>query len=95
MARVQLPDGCYGLDMADGTKYSGKPGDVVTVEGRHSREINKSYYRGAGILRGDQTYAMGTKTARVCVECTPSRRWNAWNAVCPRCGAPTQEEEIA
>jgi len=93
LARVQMPEGCTGLDMADGTRYSGKPGDMVTVEDRHASAINRSYYRDAGIMRGEQVLVIGTRAARTCTSCTPSRRWNVWNTSCPRCGAPTTSEE--
>lgn len=93
MSRVRMPDGCTGLDMADGTKYTGRPGDVVEVSREHARDINKSWYGGSGVMRGEEAYAIGTRTARVCTACAPTRRWNAWNTCCPRCGAPTLLEE--
>ncbi len=90
---MQLPEGCFGLDMADGTRYSGRPGDVVTVADEHASAINKSWYRQAGVMRGEMTYAIGTRRARVCTTCRPTRKWNLWNTTCPRCGQPTDIEE--
>lgn len=88
-----MPPGCFGLDLADGTKYTGKPGEVVSVSDEHARAINKSWYGTAGVMRGDEHHAVGTKTARVCLSCAPTRRWNAWSIECPRCGAQTYIEE--
>jgi hypothetical protein len=97
LVRIQLPDGCYGLDMADGTgrKYTAKPGDKVEVSENHARMIKKSFYGDAGIMSGSESYAMGTKTGRWCRSCQPARLWNAWNGLCPRCGADTIEERAA
>ncbi len=92
MARIQLPEGCYGLDLADGTKYTGKPGTKIDVSDDHARAINKSWYGSAGVMRGEEHLAVGTKKARVCTTCVPSRRWNVWTTFCPRCGTATSEE---
>lgn len=92
MPKIQLPDGCRGLDMADGTKYTSKPGDTVTVSDAHAKYIKTSYYGQSGIMAGGERMSFGTKTARVCGNrCTPTR-WNAWNAECPKCGTLTVEE---
>lgn len=88
-----MPPGCFGLDLADGTKYTGNPGTTLNVSDDHARAINKSWYGSAGVMRGDEQYAVGTKAARVCLGCRPSRRWNLWTTTCPRCGAETSTEE--
>jgi hypothetical protein len=94
VVRIQLPDGCYGLDMADGSgkKYTARPGDRVEVSDNHARMIRNSYYGSAGIMSGSEQYAIGTKRGRWCTTCQPARIWNVWNASCPRCGADTTEE---
>lgn len=92
IARVQLPEGCYGLDLADGTKYTGKPGTKIEVSEDHARQINRSWYGSTGVMRGEEHLAIGTKRARVCTHCVPTRRWNAWNDTCQRCGESTIEE---
>lgn len=91
MARVQLPPGCYGIDLPGGGRYSGKPGSVVDVSDEHARAINKSWYSATGVMSAEQQYAIGTRTARVC-SCNPLRRWNSWSITCPRCGAETSLE---
>jgi hypothetical protein len=91
--RVQLPDGCYGLDMADGKKYTARPGDYVNVSDNHARQIKKSFYGGSGIMRGGEQFVIGTRAGRWCRSCAPARLWNSWNATCPRCGAETTEED--
>lgn len=92
MTRVQLPDGCTGLDMPDGTRYNATAGGTVEVDTRHADTIAGSWYQQAGIMTGHQRLAVGTRRARICTTCRPSRRWNAWTQVCPRCGAPTETE---
>lgn len=92
MTTVQLPDGCYGLDMANGRQYTAdKPGGKVEVSGRDARFIDTSYYgQGqAGIMRGGPQFTIGTRKGRWCEPCR--RLWNAWSHLCPRCGAATTE----
>lgn len=93
MPRIQLPDGCYGLDMADGKRYSAKPGDYVNVSAGHAAAIKTSYYGQSGIMRGGEQFAVGTRAGRWCRACSPARLWNVWNAQCPRCGHDTTIEE--
>lgn len=86
MTKVSLPDGCMGLEFADGTKVDGRAGTAEVSED-HARQINKSWYRGAGVMRGGQQFSFGTRTGRICAPCR--RQWNAWSLHCPRCGAAT------
>jgi hypothetical protein len=93
MTRVRLPDGCTGLDMANGRKYTAeKPGGTVDVTARDARYIDTSWYgQGqAGIMRGGPAFTLGTKTGRWCLPC--KRLWQAWSSQCPRCGQATQPE---
>lgn len=94
MPKIQLPDGCKGLDMADGTKYSAKAGDTVEVSDAHAKYIKTSYYGQSGIMAGSEQLSFGTKKTMVCLPCR-GRRWNAWNDTCPKCGAETVEEIAA
>ena len=88
MTRVQLPDGCTGLDMANGKKYTAeKPGGTVEVSSKDSRYIGTSYYGQLGIMRGGQAVTIGTKKGRWCGAC--NRVWQAWSANCPKCGDET------
>ena len=92
MPKIQLPDGCRGLDMADGTKYTSKPGDKVEVSDNHAKYLKTSFYGQSGIMAHGERMSFGTKVVKVCsAHCSPTR-WNAWNDTCPRCGKPTTEE---
>jgi hypothetical protein len=90
MTRVRLPDGCTGLDMANGKKYTAeKPGGTVEVSGKDAHYIDTSFYgqKQAGIMRGGPQFTIGTKTGRWCLPC--KRLWQGWSVVCPRCGTET------
>jgi hypothetical protein len=76
--------------MADGTKYDGHAGYADISEG-HARAIDQSWYKSAGVMRGGVQFSFGTKKGRACRPC--KRTWNAWNAVCPRCGQATVRSE--
>ena len=91
MPRVRLPDGCYGLDLPGGVRYSARPGGVVEVADHHATMINSSYYKAAGIMTASEPHHIGTKAGRWCTTCSPARLWNAWNHTCPKCGEPTKE----
>lgn len=92
MTRVQLPDGCSGLDMANGKKYTAeKPGGTVEVTGKDAHYLDTSWYGQSGVMHGSSQFTLGTKTGRWCTTC--SRLWQAWSTTCPRCGADTKPEE--
>lgn len=94
MTKVQLPDGCTGLDMAGGRKYTAaKPGGTIEVSSADSRYIGTSFYGQSGIMHGSQSITLGTKRGRRCEPC--SRTWNAWSDLCPRCGGETTEAAAA
>lgn len=88
--RVELPPGCYGLQMADGTQYDAKPGGAVTVEDRHASAIKTSTNGKAGVLSATKAYSLGTKTGRRCEPC--GFLGQAWSTSCPRCGGATHLE---
>jgi hypothetical protein len=91
LTRVQLPDGCYGLDMANGKKYTAdKPGGQVEVTERDSKYIGTSWYGQTGVMSGSQTLSFGTKRGRWCWTCR--RLWNSWTTVCHKCGELTAPE---
>jgi hypothetical protein len=87
MTSVQLPDGCYGLDMANGKQYTAGPGGRVDVDAADAKFIGTSFYGQSGIMRGGPQFSIGTKTGRWCAAC--KRAWQNWSASCPRCGADT------
>jgi hypothetical protein len=86
MTKVTLPDGCSGLEFADGTKVNGRAG-TAEVSDDHARQIDKSWYRSAGVMRSGQQFSFGTRVGARCAPC--NRTWNAWSVYCPRCGAAT------
>ena len=88
--RVQLPAGCYGIEAADGTKYTAKPGGHVEVSDRHAKAIQKSQHQTIGMLNGRQGFYIGTKKGRWCKGCR--RLWQAWSIECPRCGGATDAD---
>ena len=90
--KVQLPPGCEGLTMQDGSVYSGRPGGSVTVSDDHARWIHGG--DGALVQASNRVFA-GTRNGRWCTACQPPRLWNAWSVSCPRCNAPTEPEGSA
>jgi hypothetical protein len=91
--RVNLPPGCDGLNMQDGTRYTApRAGGAVTVSDRHAHAITRQARGGdAGLLDGRFKGFLGTKRGRWCRSCR--RLWNAWSAACPRCEADTVWED--
>lgn len=87
--RVTLPDGCTGIDMADGTRYTPRPGqEHIEVNPAHAAAIKSSRWGQMGLLPGE-AFTFGTRAGRLCAPC--NRMWNAWTDTCHRCGQPTQE----
>jgi hypothetical protein len=91
MTTVRLPDGCQGLDMQDGTKYTApRQGGTVDMEPQHARAINRGWYGQSGTMRGGPQFSFATKGGRTCPAC--SRRWHTWTLLCHACQVPTQPE---
>lgn len=89
MTKVQLPEGCYGLDMANGKKYKAdKPGGQVEVSAKDAHYIDTSFYGQTGIMSGRESFTFGTRKGQVCAPCR--RLWNVWSKQCPRCGEDTE-----
>lgn len=88
---VNLPPGCSGFNMQDGTNYKGRPGGTVTVSDEHAAAIRRQVGGDAG-LTGHSSFRVlaGTKTGRWCQACR--RLWNRWNKTCVKCGAETVPE---
>lgn len=89
--RVNMPPGCEGFNMQDGTRYSGKAGGTVTVEDRHARAVDRQIGGDGGLAYGGFRGFVGTKRGRWCALC--KRMWNAWNRTCPKCEQPTTEDD--
>ncbi len=88
--RVNLPPGCEGFNMQDGTRYSASQGGTVTVADRHAKAVTRQIGGDAGLADGRFKGFLGTKRGRWCAACR--RAWNAWSVTCPRCEADTVEE---
>jgi hypothetical protein len=90
--RVNLPPGCEGLNMQDGTKYTARPGQHIDVAERHASAIeNLSTGGDAGLVSAKGGHTFGTKKERECPQC--GWLWNVWTTVCHRCHIPTLVKE--
>jgi hypothetical protein len=88
--RVQLPPGCYGLDTADGSKYTGRPGGHVEVSDEHAAALSRSQLGQTGLLSAGTAYALATKGGRRCPGCRFLGQ--VWSITCPHCGTATEIE---
>jgi hypothetical protein len=92
--RVNLPPGCEGFNMEDGTRYATKAGGTVEVAEHHAKAVNRQIGGDAGLaFAGGFRGFLGTKKGRWCALCC--RLWNAWNDTCPKCDNPTEAEAEA
>lgn len=92
--KVVLPPGCGGLNLQDGTRYTATKasGGRLEIADRHVDAVTRQYGpSGAGLLSAGEPFSFGTRRGQLCTPC--NRVWNAWNTSCPRCGAPTTEQE--
>lgn len=92
--RVEMPPGCYGLEMPDGTKYDGRPGRAVHVDNpAHLAQIGKSFAGQHGVVGSTSVMvAVGTRVGRRCQGAGCGFLGQAWSMSCPRCGSNTREE---
>jgi hypothetical protein len=82
-----------GFKASDGTRYVAKPGTHVDVAERHMAALKSQDYASAGLVDAGaekQFIRDEKKRGRWCKSC--NRLWNAWNAVCAKCGAETIPE---
>lgn len=87
---IELPPGCYGMEMPDGREINGRPGGKVDVPDHYVPAIQKSTAGVNGILTTGRSYALGTRRGRRCTGCGFLAQ--AWAIRCPRCESQTQEE---
>jgi hypothetical protein len=87
---VNLPPGCEGLNLQDGTRYSARKGGAVTVSDEHAAAVARFSGGDAAILDGRFRAFGGTRNGRWCQPCR--RLWNAWNDACVKCGGETVPE---
>jgi Zn finger protein HypA/HybF involved in hydrogenase expression len=92
LPKITLPEGCQGLEMTDGTRYNRNRQGHTEVSAEHADVINKSWYRETGVMTGNERVALGTRSGRTCHTCVPTRRWNAWQLICPRCESETTQD---
>ncbi|HUY46557.1 MAG TPA: hypothetical protein VMV92_12625 [Streptosporangiaceae bacterium] len=97
MPVVQFPPGCSSLRFADGLPpaKANRPGGYSNVSDERAKAINSMSGNGtAGLVNGNPgTFVTSArKNGRWCKACSPARLWNAWSALCPRCGSPTEPE---
>lgn len=90
--RVNLPPGCDGLNMQDGTRYTRNRRGSIEVSENHAAAVERQIGGEGGLAyaAGFRGF-LGTRRGRWCTACT--RLWNAWSHECPRCGEPTVEDE--
>jgi len=82
--QVQLPPGCRGLTMQDGTRYAGREGGHVTVSDDHAPFVRRQTGGDAGLTgHGSFRSFAGTREGRWCPECRFLA--NAWSLTCPKC----------
>lgn len=90
--RVELPKGCYGLDVPGGGRYNAtRSGGHVTVTDTDARKI-KSANGDSGMLGSATRLALGTKRGQRCTSETCGFLAQVWAQSCPRCSSPTIEE---
>ena len=92
--RMNAPEGCMGVTMADGTRYSTdhRTGQMQ-VDDRHVGAV-RNHYGALGLINVGNPMALGTKGTRWCWACTPAgKAWQSWTTSCPRCGAATSNGE--
>jgi hypothetical protein len=76
--------------MQDGTRYSARKGQAVTVSDEHAAAVHRFSGGDAAILNGVFRSFGGTRAGRWCQAC--KRLWNRWNRECPNCHAETVPE---
>lgn len=88
--RVELPKGCYGLDVPGGGKYDAtRTGGSVTVSDRDAALINRANGQ-SGMLKAATALTIGTKRGK---RCACSFLAQSWATSCPRCGGTELTEE--
>lgn len=90
--RVELPKGCYGLDVPGGGRYDAtRPGGHVTVSEGDARKIRKANGE-SGMLTAGAGLVIGTRRGQRCTSQTCGFLAQVWAKSCPRCNSPTTEE---
>jgi hypothetical protein len=89
---IELPPGCYGMEMPDGREINGKPGSKVDVPDHYVPAIKASTAGVNGILTTDRSFALGTRRGQRCTNPECGFLAQAWAKECPRCESLTQEE---
>lgn len=90
--QVNLPPGCSGFTMADGTNYGGRKGGTVTVSDEHAPHIRRQVGGDAGLVGHASFRALGFGTKKGMRCPADGKVWNAWTEVCHSCGGATEPE---
>jgi hypothetical protein len=89
---LELPPGCFGIQMPNGQEFNSKPGGKVDVPDEYVPAINASNAGRNGIVTTGRSYALGTPRGMRCTSSECGFLAQAWATECPRCKSPTQEE---
>lgn len=87
---MQLPNGCYGIQMPGGEEINSKPGGRIDVPDEYVPYVNASTAGRTGTLSTRRGYSLGTRRGRWCAACRFLAQ--AWSDRCPKCDGPTQPQ---
>jgi len=89
---IQLPDGCYGVEMPWGESRNAKPGGRISVPDEYVPVIEGSSASRDGLISTQRGFTVGTRRGRPCnddheINCLFVAQ--VWSDACPRCGSTT------
>jgi hypothetical protein len=91
MTRINLPPGCYGVNIGPFKTPKVKPGSSIDIDNpRVLKMIDKSSNSELGILSSRELVTIRTRNGMRCVPC--NRLWQVWSKQCPKCGTDTEPE---
>jgi hypothetical protein len=88
---IQMPDGCYGLQMPGGKDINSRPGGRVDVPDEYIPFVENSTAAKAGTITTRRGFNLGTRKGRWCAACRFLAQ--AWSDRCPKCTGPTQQAQ--
>ena len=88
MARITVPDGCYSVRMADGTKYPVKNGHAE-LSAKHTAQMKTSAARQNLDMIMESAPVPQNRPDHWCSECLMNNV--AWISKCTRCGAALEK----
>jgi hypothetical protein len=87
---IQLPNGCYGLQMPDGKEINSRPGGRVDVPDEYVPLVDGSSAARSGTITTRRGFTLGTREGRWCAPCRFLAQ--GWSDRCPKCNGPTQAQ---